>query len=564
MKYPKKRVLAVSRHTIEEFRGYNHNPRIGDGEFYEMENLSSDGYPVLSPRPGRSEQQIAGKRVVCKTLMGKDSLCVADGEKLYINEYDHEFPLEHGDAVSMGAYLVFPKDRKWFNTQNGEFGSTDAEFSGEMSFSPTLLNGGDLEFATEEPQTPVNQQYWLDQSASPYSLKQWSESSGMWITVATTYIKISCTGIDDKFDLYDGVRIHVAGVAALESLDGANVVWGKGDGFIIVTGLLAGMFTAEATVERKLPDMDFVTECGNRLWGCKYGIVDGQMVNEIYCSKLGDFKNWRCYMGIATDSWAASVGTDGPFTGAITHLGYPLFFKEHVMHKVYPSAQGAHQIQDTTCRGVQKGSAASLAIVNEVLYYKSTTGVCRFDGSLPVEISDAFGTVRYSNAAGGGHGNKYYISQMDAQGIYHLFVYDTGRGMWHREDNLKVNRFCSCRGDLYAATDDKLVCLSAGEETVRWMAQSGPVGLFTPDAKYVSRMDIRVRLDAQSLLTVSVKYDRDGDWEEVTSVVGNGLQSFCIPVRPRRCDHLYLKLEGQGPCMVYSMTRQYEQGSDHR
>ena len=66
---------------------------------------------------------------------------------------------------------------------------------------------------------------------------------------------------------------------------------------------------------RSVPEMDFVIESGNRLWGCKYGVVDGKAVNEIYASKLGDFKNWNCYAGRSTDSYVATRGSDGPFTG---------------------------------------------------------------------------------------------------------------------------------------------------------------------------------------------------------------------------------------------------------
>ena len=66
-------------------------------------------------------------------------------------------------------------------------------------------------------------------------------------------------------------------------------------------------------------------ECGNRLWGCKYGLVDGETVNEIYASKLGDFKNWNCFAGLSTDSYAAARGSDGPFTGAADYLGQPRF-----------------------------------------------------------------------------------------------------------------------------------------------------------------------------------------------------------------------------------------------
>ena len=45
--------------------------------------------------------------------------------------------------------------------------------------------------------------------------------------------------------------------------------------------------------------------------------------------------------------------------------------------------------------------------------------------------------------------NKYYISMMDNDGEYQLFVYDTKRGLWHKEDNTHVLDFCTYRGELY-------------------------------------------------------------------------------------------------------------------
>ena len=56
-------------------------------------------------------------------------------------------------------------------------------------------------------------------------------------------------------------------------------------------------------------------------------MTDGKAVNEIYASKLGDFKNWNCYAGRSTDSYVATRGSDGPFTGAADYLGSPLFFR---------------------------------------------------------------------------------------------------------------------------------------------------------------------------------------------------------------------------------------------
>ena len=115
----------------------------------------------------------------------------------------------------------------------------------------------------------------------------------------------------------------------LAALDGSTVVWEKGDDYIVVVGVMDRVYSISdpVTVSRKMPNMDFVVEANNRLWGCRYGTaINGNVVNEIYCPKRGDFKNWNCFMGIATDSWVGAVGTDGQFTGAITHLGYPLFF----------------------------------------------------------------------------------------------------------------------------------------------------------------------------------------------------------------------------------------------
>ena len=81
------------------------------------------------------------------------------------------------------------------------------------------------------------------------------------------------------------------------------------------------------TISRKMPKMDFVIESNNRLWGCRYGENnDGDTVNEIYCSKQGDFKNWQCFEGVATDSYVASCGTDGEWTGPGQNASLRLFW----------------------------------------------------------------------------------------------------------------------------------------------------------------------------------------------------------------------------------------------
>ena len=273
-------------------------------------------------------------------------------------------------------------------------------------------------------------------------------------------------------------------------------------------------------------------------------------------------------MGLSTDSYVASCGTDGQFTGAITHLGYPLFFKENYLHKVYGNYPANFQIQTTACRGVQKGSSKSLAIVNETLFYKSRAGICAYDGSLPAEISAIFGDVSYSDAVSVAHGNKYYTSMKDISNEYHLFVYDTSKGLWHREDNLNVKEFCSCGNEIYFILNDSSdIKTMFGSGTVEgdpvpWMAETGVIGMYTPDKKYISRLNIRMALDTGTRVKIFAQYDSFGEWELLYSMSGVSLRSFTIPIRPKRCDHFRLRIEGEGDAKIYSIAKTLEQGSD--
>ena len=582
MEYPILNVKQKSRQMSDAFLGYNHNLRIGDNEFYDMKNMTSDYYPVLAPRKHRG---VYNDNVNATAIIAKDELCYVDGSALVIGEDRIEMALGGGEKqlISMGAYIIIMPDKKWINTYNtSEWGDIDYENTVDLeNIRMTLctLTGDAYNPSWDKPEEK-NGAVWMDNSTNPPVLKQYSESQKMWVSIATTYVKIEAAGIGLGLSQYDGVEISgFAGTGdTWGHLDGSHVIWDcdEGGGWIIITGIPhtnSGQeseepLDAKITITRKMPVMDFVIESNNRLWGCRYGLNNnGEIVNEIYASKLGDFKNWNCYMGISTDSYAASCGTDGPFTGAITHLGYPLFFKENCVHKVYGDYPANFQIQDTTCRGVQKGSHKSLAIVNETLFYKSLNGVCAYDGSLPVEMSSALGEVRYSDAVACGHGNKYYISMKAGKRPW-MFVYDTAKGMWHKEDDLRVVAFCSYGGEIYAienGTGHIITLLGSGaegEEKVSWMVESGLVGMNMPDMKYISKILIRMSLEEGGEVNVSIQYDSMNAWEPVCMMTSTSLRSFYVPIRPRRCDHFRIRIEGIGEARIFSITRTIEQGSD--
>lgn len=586
MEYPTLYVKQKSRQMADAFLGYNHNLRIGDSEFYDMKNMTSDHYPVLAPRGRRGTFASSG---MASGLIAKDSLCYVDGTAFVIGDdrIEMELSTEAADCpkalISMGAYVIIMPDRKFINTiKNGteyEHGNIDAEYTTveSVSFQLCSITGDSYEDATISavaPEAPTNNQLWIDTSSTPHTLKKYSTSNAMWVSVPTTYIKVSSTGIGKEFKQYDGVKLSGITKEGLTALNGAHALWGCGDDYLIITGILDEVATqtvAEGTitVARKMPIMDFIVESNNRLWGCRYGAnEDGDVVNEIYACKQGDFKNWNCFMNLSTDSYAASCGSDGQFTGAITHLGYPLFFKENCIHKVYGDYPSNYRIQHTTCRGVQRGSHRSLAIVNETLYYKASSAVCAYDGSLPVEMSSSLGDIRYSDAVACASGNKYYIDMKTADGMYHLFVYDTAKGMWHKEDHIQADCFCYFQNELYAidhTTKNIITMLGSGEKSedkVKWMVETGLVGMSMPDMKYISRLLMRMSLEVGAMVEVSIQYDSVGDWEQVCQMTVTSLRSFAVPVRLRRCDHFRIRIEGEGNGRIYSITKTIEQGSD--
>ena len=582
MKYPTLPTNQTSKQIVEYFRGYNHNLRIADGEFFDMKNMTSDYYPVLSPRGKRG---FYVKPASPQGLIAKDDICYVDGSDFIMGQQRIEMGLSVAandcpkQMVSMGAYVIIMPDKKYINTADPEdFGDIEKFFttSTDVSFQLSTINGevyADTVISPDEPENPENLMYWIDTSSVPHVLKQYSSGSGMWVSIVTTYVKISATGIGKKFQQYDGVTISGIVDEKLKDLNGTMVIWSKGDDYIVVVGLLdevAKQTVAQGAVkvELRMPNMDYITESGNRLWGCRYGeAINGEFVNEIYACKLGDFRNWSCFMSVSTDSYAASCGTDGPFTGAITFLGSPLFFKETCVHKVYGNYPANFQIQETACRGVQKGCHNSLAIVNETLFYKARSGICSFDGSLPAETSYALANEVYNSAVGGAHGNKYYVSMKDMKDVWHLFVYDMSKKLWHKEDNLHADAFCSHKGELYCIDADAkniITMFGSGiEDTapIQWMVETGELGIATPDMKYISSLNVRLSIDPGAKVEFYARYDMSDEWVHVCTVHGTNLRSYFIPIRPRRCDHMKLRMVGEGIAKVYSITKTIERGS---
>ena len=120
-----------------------------------------------------------------------------------------------------------------------------------------------------------------------------------------------------------------------------------------------------------------------------------------------------------------------------------------------------------------------------------------------------------------------------------------------------------CDHLLYYLNEHQLVCVEGStEENFEWMATTGVIGYEYPDMKYVSRFNIRMKIEEGTKVEVFTEYDSDGVWHPQGELIGKGTTTFTLPVIPIRCDHVRIRIVGQGECKIFSLTKILEIGSD--
>ena len=101
------------------------------------------------------------------------------------------------------------------------------------------------------------------------------------------------------------------------------------------------------------------------------------------------------------------------------------------------------------------------------------------------------------------------------------------------------------------------------EDVVRWYAETGVMYYEYPDKKYVSRYNFRLDMEGGSRVRVYLDYDSKGIWVKHGEIIAENLRTVTLTIRPRRCDHLRMRIEGMGNVKIYSIARNLEMGSDY-
>ena len=556
------------------FKGLDRRNKSGVSYFRDMKNMSGDEYKSITSRPLRGKVNVEAEYVKSMVntdvyIGGKiieDAFLVDTGEKLRAYYFEEDkakvkllmstsnFTVSDNQMIASGGYLYLFPDNKYINLMN-------TEDRGSLSAVANLKTGKQTENSTDFFYEAVFKRCDKDGTEN-------ASGSYMFITRKKYEYKNSQKGaelgppaITQNFEVGDVVKVSGSGKDTVDgfhkivsiSIDGRSMIVDGGDTVTVSSGNLV-------TVSRDIPEMDYVVACGNRLWGCRYGVGEnGLPVNEIYASALGDAKNWYKYDGVSTDSFAASIGVDGVFTGAIEYMGTPVFFKEDAVIRIYGDYPSNYNVYVNSIRGVEKGSSKSAVVVNDMLYYKTHSGIVCYNGGCPLNIDESLGSVVYKNAVAGVLQGKYYISLERDTGETELLVYDTVRREWYKEDSLKVIDFVRSGRNLYMLTQDRsiysVICgeNSDIEEDFEWSCETSDFLSTSMGRKIISSVDARMEAGDNTEVTVEIDYDRNGKWKKIATARSRG-RIVSLRLRPKRCDSFRLRFSGKGEFCLVSMA----------
>lgn len=566
-----KNLAKIEDKTIE-FRGFNNRSQISDGEMRDTLNLTTDNYPVLSPRRPRGEYPLDDSIVkVIQIIARYDRIAmIATDEHENVYFWYDGIKRTAVTGLSTSTKMVAINTKICFFPQNTYIeiipnGSSYTIGSfGSLSASITL--DSDLAVSTStDARVTLSAGHGLkyDDAINISGTLKYTPAGGSPTTAPVT---VSCI---------------------IEDVVNTNTIVLPLNTFIEIVGEGAtGVALASgSTITREVPSMDHIIEWNNRLWGAS------NADNTIYACKLGDPCNWQYYQGTSMDSYYAQQGTDGRWTGVGAYSGHIIFFKPNGMCRIYGTSPSNYQVTNAKCFGVEDGSALSVVTINDVIYYKSAIGIMAYAGGNPVCISDNIDGA-FANVVAGSEGTKYYCSIQTAgrNGGFSLMVYDIEKGLWIKEDDTHIRGCCVLKNRLYAISyeSEYIVCdenvyvdpyLVVGEgnvdstiniinpvdptedyEDIEWMALFGPFHEYLESRKIYSQISLRLKANGTSTVSVYMSLN-EGEWEHVKTYTTADTGGEIIPIIPRRCDRYSIKVEGQGNCEVVSLTRRVRQGT---
>lgn len=566
-------VYKITPYTerIIEFKGLNKNAVVAEGELRDMKNMTSDGYPCLTQREARGSYTMPQgvERPISMMCKYNKLALLAEKQNKELGKFAFYYDAEEIPQVRDAAYnkgidldentimvaintkICFFPQKIYYSLIDESVGNLDCQFDWPGALLTETGDGQEILF-----------DYDSEKDISVFDDLEIGDAINL-----NCKISIQGTSIDEK-PVTIGAVIQDKGFKELRPY-----ITIPSESFLELAeeGKEEGSL-ADIYIDKGCPDLDYVMEYNNRLWGVS------NADNTIYACKLGDPRNWQYFQNTSLDSYYAEQGTDGEWTGLAPYSGHMLFFKEKYIHKVYGTSPSTYQIATAEARGVEEGSSKSVAIINDTVVYKSPIGIVAYDGGNPYLISSKFGNVRFKNVVAGTDGIKYYASilKQDSDGNFTIpdfVVCDLDKGFWHKSDALRIRDFCPLKNELLFINEKKVDYYDANkiyiinanevmeiEKKIKWMVEIGPFDEYIENKKVYSKLSMRLIFDEGADADIYISVD-DEEWEQIEHVEDYREKVLFVPIVPRRCNRFSIKLEGVGRCRIESLTRKYRQSS---
>lgn len=500
--------MPKQQREIVSMRGINFSDNFQDGDIAYSQNISARRYPYISTRLLR-EKQSGYENATAIAAWG--ALIVVEGTHVF---YD-------GTQVS-GSVVAGPKQFAVVNTKLVIW--PDKKYldllTSELKPLAATSSGSGATFAKEDGMMKMTVT-WSVNFTTLFKPGDTVELSGGSITANNTVANI--VQVENK-------KLYFSNPDAMDE----------------------GSSTGTITVARNIPDLDFICESENRLWGCS------NADRTIYASALGDPTNFYTYEGLSTDSYAIAVGSEGDFTGCCKLSSTVLFWKETTLHKILGSFPAEYSMYTYTMEGLRAGCHRSLQVINETLYYMGLHGVYAYTGGTPTLISANFGNKDFTEAVGGNDGDTYYLDVKDGDG-YRLLAYETRYGIWVLEEDIQVKDFARIGKDLYLLIGTGQIWAATQQNvfiTHPWEIEFKPFYETIQGRKIHSKLLIRTELPVGSKLNVYVRYD-EGEWIQYAHIEGKVNDVTPIRIGLERADKFEIRMDGQGPCAILNIYREY-------
>ena len=573
MKYPRIPYPTPTRQYKQyRFGGYDHRKSCSDGGIYDMLRLCGDDYPIVSTMPKRAWKKIGAPGFTENvTAWTRDF----NGGNLYV--------IKEGDLYRDGTLI------------KSDFDEAGAGRCMVVFQNALILYGPNFKtkvYDIAEDTVSEIERYVTFGDAEHVSIEVTQD-------IEYTTVRVQKDGdrkFSDYFKVGDVLKYRLSRIGELT--DGSAIIRdiSESSTFTVLK------FDPEVIEAGEFDQGYFIHECPrieravvhkNRIFGYANG--------EMFASADGDCRNFYKFEGLASDSWSGRTADENDITGVFEYSGYPLFFTETSLCRIYGDGGNEFTVSEMRMPGVMAGCSESLATAQGILYYVSAEGVMRYTGNYPTLISEEWNERPTGVCVAGSDGERYRVT-VSRGDEYVTFCYRDG--MWHIEDRslYKTYGYFYIAPYLYKLTEcvlehtepivltehqtavikygpaedeDEYEEDSAGwklafpdaEAQNEWALTFGDFygtaagTVYVPEPNKVSMVKIVIRIELAGYADVSVNYDSEADWTLVKRLTSTAKRTHTLALVPRRCDHFKIRIAGKGTASVYELTREMIVGS---